>query len=287
VRRQGIDVVLTSSPPDSLHLVGAFAQVATGARWIADLRESLTASPFRRRELRGERILARLVARRADAVVAVTEPIATELSRSVEVIPNGCDAEDFAGLRYRAGERFRITHTGSFHGGRDPERFLEALARTDGDLVARFVGDFPDSARAHAGRLGVLGQVEAYPFLPRRDALALQRDSEALLLLVADRRGRGSTVATGKLFEYLVARRPILAAAPLDSPAAELVRDADAGVVVAPDDVDGMAAALARLHADWRAGALARPPLRPAVAARISRRAGAERLAALVRALCL
>jgi glycosyltransferase involved in cell wall biosynthesis len=289
VRRRQIDVVLTTSPPDSVHLTGAIAAGLTGARWIADLRESPLSSPFRRRELRGERLVAKLVARRADAVVAVTEPIAEEFRRlrpeAVEVIPNGCDADDFAGLVYRGDGRFRITHTGSFHGGRHARRFLDALARVDGAIVARFVGDFPLSEREYAQQLGVLDRIESHPFLPRREALALQRDSEALLLLVADRGGRGRTVATGKVYEYLVAGRPILAAAPLDSPAASLVRDVGAGTVVAPDDVEGIAAALARMYDEWRNGELATPVLPAAVAAGISRKAGAERIAELMRRL--
>lgn len=286
VRRGGIDVVLTTSPPDSVHLAGAIATALSGSRWIADFRESPLHSPFRRRELRGERLVASLVARRADAVVAVTEPIADELGelrrRAVEVIPNGCDPEDFAGLVYRNGSCFRITHTGSFHGGRHARQFLEALARTNSEVVARFVGDFPDSEREHAQRLGILSRVESHPFLPRREALTLQRDSEALLLLVADRAGRGSSVATGKLYEYLVAGRPILAAAPLDSPAAKLVRAAGAGPAVAPDDVEGIVSALTRMHAAWRNGELLGPTLPEEIAAGISRRAGAERLAEII-----
>jgi glycosyltransferase involved in cell wall biosynthesis len=289
IRRRGIHVVVTTSPPDSVHLTGAIAQRVTGARWIADLRESPLSSPFRRRELRGERRLASLVARRADAVVAVTEPIAEELRRlrahDTEVIPNGCDPEDFAGLSYRAANGFRITHTGSFHGGRQPSCFLDALARVNGEIVARFVGDFPDAAYEHARQVGVVDRIESFPFLPRRQALALQRDSEALLLLVADRAGRGNSVATGKLYEYLVAGRPILAVAPLESPAANLIRETGAGVVVAPDDVDGIAAALTRMHGDRRRGELMATTLPPAIAAGISRRAGAERFAEVVRRL--
>src|SRR4029453_1045030 len=85
-RREGIDVVVTTSPPTSVHLVGAAVKRATGARWIADLRDSLVSNPHRRVESRlvrakeatGESV-ARLVGRYADAVTAVTDPIAQEL----------------------------------------------------------------------------------------------------------------------------------------------------------------------------------------------------------------
>jgi glycosyltransferase involved in cell wall biosynthesis len=287
VRQRRIEVVLTTSPPDSLHLLGAAVQAARGVRWIADLRESIEASPFRRREVRGERLLARLVARRADAITAVTGPIGEELRRlrprgPVEVIENGCDVEDFDGLAYRPAERFRITHTGSFLDFRDPRPFLAALARSSDGIVARFVGDFRPADLAYAEQLGAGDRLELLPFVPRRRALALQRDSEALLLLVADAAGRGRTVLTGKLFEYLAAGRPILAAAPPDGEAAALIRETGAGVVVAPDDVDGLVAALTDLERRWRTSELAPAELPPKLRHRFSRRAGAEQMAALL-----
>src|SRR5207237_1108170 len=79
-------------------------------------------------------------------------------------------------------------------------------------------------------------------YAPRRRSLELQRDSDVLLLLIPEAGGRGKGVLSGKVFEYLAAERPILAVVPPEGAAAELIRDAGAGVVVAPDDVDGMAA---------------------------------------------
>ena len=290
VRRHSIDVVLTTSPPGSVHVVGLAARRVTGARWVADLRDSLVSFAHRRREIRGERTLARLVARRADAIVCVSRAIAEETSAleprgPVEVIENGADFEDFAGLQYKRGERFRITHTGSFFGRRDPRPFLEALARSGPDVVARFVGDFRGTDRAFAERLGLAGRLELVPYLPRAEALALQRDSESLLLLVPEAGGRGRGVLSGKVFEYLAAERPVLAVVPPDGEAAALIRKTGAGVVVAPDDVEGLVDAIARLAARWREGDLDGKPLSPETRARISLRAGAERLAALLGSL--
>ena len=57
VKREGIDVVLTTSPPSSVHFVGAAVKRATGIPWVADLRDSLIAHPHRRGD---ERRLARI-----------------------------------------------------------------------------------------------------------------------------------------------------------------------------------------------------------------------------------
>jgi glycosyltransferase involved in cell wall biosynthesis len=295
-RREGIDVVVTTSPPTSVHLVGAAVKRATGARWIADLRDSIVANPHRRVESRlvrakeatGERV-ARLVARYADAATAVTDPIGEELralgARRVQTIANGCDFEDFAGLEYRPADRFRLTHTGSFFGRRSPRALLEALAGIEADIVARFVGDFRSSDREWAERLGLGDRLELHPYLPRRQVLELQRDSEALLLLIPESGGRGRAVLSAKVFEYLAAERPILAAVPLDGAAADLVRETGAGVVVAPDDVDGLREALVRLEGDWRAGRLNGTPLSADARERLSRRARVEELAELARSL--
>jgi glycosyltransferase involved in cell wall biosynthesis len=295
-RRERIDVVITTSPPTSVHLVGAAVKRATGARWIADLRDSIAANPHRRVESRlvrakeatGESV-GRLVARYADAVTAVTAPIAEELralgAKRVEAIANGSDFEDFAGLEYTPGERFRLTHTGSFFGKRTPRPILEALAGTDADIVARFVGDFRAADRDWATDLGLGDRLELHPYLPRRRVLELQRDSEALLLLIPESGGRGRAVLSAKLFEYIAAERPILAAVPTDGAAADLIRETATGIVVAPDDVDGLREALVRLEGDWRAGKLNGTPLSSDVRKRVSRRARAEELATLARSL--
>ena len=297
VRDEGIDVVITSSPPTSVHLVGAAVKAATGARWVADLRDSLVAHPHRRsesplvraKEKTGEGV-ARLVARSADAVVAVSSAIVDEVRElkprgRVATIANGCDFDDFAGLEYRPGDRFRITHTGSFFGKRDPRPFLTALAESRVDAVARFVGDFRTADREWAEQRGLGDRLELHPYVPRRRALELQRDSEALLLLIPDAQGRGRGVLSGKVYEYLAAERPILAAVPPDGAAAALLRETGAGIVVAPEDVRGMREALSQLERRFRAGRLNGTPLAPAARERLSRRARVEELADLLRAL--
>jgi glycosyltransferase involved in cell wall biosynthesis len=297
-RAEDIDVVLTTSPPNSVHLVGAAVKRATGARWVADLRDSLTAHPHRRveralvraKEKASEQV-ARLVARHADAIVAASEAIAAEV-RALEpkgvVVPilNGADFDDFAGLEYRRGERFRITHTGSFFGRRDPRPFLQALADSGLDnVVARFVGDFRSADREWAERLGLGDRLELHPYVPRRRSLALQRDSDALLLLIPDAGGRGRGVLSGKVFEYLAAERPILAAVPPDGAAAALIEETRAGVVAAPDDVEGLGTALRSLYDAWAAGTLDGTPLSPADRERLGRGARVEELADVLRSL--
>ena len=299
VRREGIDVVLTTSPPPSLHLLGAAVKRTTGAAWVADLRDPLTSHPHRRGyESQLARLkektaggVGKLVASQATAIVAVSDAIAEEISAlepkgKVVTIANGCDFDDFAGLEHRTSDRLRITHTGHFHGKRDPKPFLRALAESDlDDVVVRFAGDFRTADREYAESLGLGDRIELLGDVSRRRSLELQRDSEVLLLLIPESGGRGRGVLTGKLFEYLAAERPILAVVPPDGAAAQLVRDTGVGVVVPSDDVDAMREALRGLHLRWKAGSLNGTPLSDEWRKRLSRGERVEELADLLRSV--
>ena len=295
VRAEQIDVVLTTSPPGSVHLVGAAVKRALGTRWIADLRDSLLAHQDRRSDTlpvrmksRTVRLVARSVARRADAIVTAFDSIGEEMRAlspvgRIVTIANGSDFDDFEGMSYMPSERFRITHTGAFFGQRDPKPFLRALAESGlDDVVARFVGGFRAADREYAESLGLGDRIEVIPFVPRRRSLELQRDSEALLLIASEAGGRGTGVIPGKVFEYLAAERPILAAVPPGGAAARLIEEVGAGVVAAADDVGALQAALLELHARWQRGELD-VELTPDACDRVSRRARVAELAQLVR----
>jgi glycosyltransferase involved in cell wall biosynthesis len=212
------------------------------------------------------------------------ETRALEPKGRVVTIPNGADFDDVAGLEYTRGERFRITHTGSFFGRRDPRPFLQALHDSGLDVVARFLGDFRETDRAWAAELALGDRLELLPYAPRIESLALQRDSEALLLLIPEAGGRGKGVLSGKVFEYIAVGRPILAAVPPDGAAAELIRETDAGVVAAPDDPAAIRRALEELHSRWRDGGLPDVPLSRAWRDRLSRRTRVEEMAQVLRA---
>jgi len=297
-RSEGIDVVLTTSPPGSVHLIGAAVKKATGAKWVADLRDSIALHAHRSAEGVGARAkqkaragVARLVAHQADAIVTAAESIAVETrglnpKGRVVTIANGCDFDDFAGLEYVRGDRFRLTHAGSFFGKRDPKPFLQAFADTGlDDVTVRFLGDFRPGDREFMESLGLADRVELIDHVPRRESLRLQRDSDALLLLIPEAGGRGRGVLSGKVFEYLAAERPVLAVVPPDGAAAELVRDTGAGLVAPPEDVPAIRDAILELHARWRAGKLDGTPLSPEWREQLSRATRVEELAELLESL--
>src|SRR4030095_6752096 len=116
-----------------------------------------------------------------------------------------------------------------------------ARAQTAGTSVVPFVGDFRAADREWAQNLGLGDRLELHSYLPRRQVLELQRDSEALLLLIPESGGRGRAVLSAKVFEYLAAEQPILAVVPPDGAAGDLIRETGVGGGVAHEGGGGNA----------------------------------------------
>jgi glycosyltransferase involved in cell wall biosynthesis len=263
-RELRVDCAVTTSPPQSAHLIGLALRRA-GIPWVADLRDGWTFDPPRppwptRAQDVADRALERATLRRADRLVAVTAPIARDLSerleREVAVITNGFDPEeaipegDADGLLSSA--RHSLVHTGrAAVSGRSPRPLIEGLAelrRASPELAERlevvFAGPTTTEERELLGDERVAGLLRSVGSLERPRALALQRAADSLLVIAEG--ASATSVATNKLYEYLAARRPVLVLG-RDSEAARIVGETGAGVVAAADDPAAVADALRRL----------------------------------------
>ncbi len=277
LRQRELDAVITTSPPESVHLVGR-ALSRRGLPWVADLRDGWTFEPLRPPFPTGlQRRLDAALERRwlgaADAVVCVSEPAAADLRRRLglapALVPNGWDPEaEVAGPEAVAGildaERVSLVYTGRFGSyGRDPSGLvagLRRLAREDPGGAARLelvLAGPLTPAEAELMRADVApARIVIAGSLERPRALALQRQADALLLIAHPSRRQ---LLNFKLFEYLAAGRPILALA-AGTEAGRLAAAAGCEVASAADEVE-IAAALRRLAS----GELA-PPRPEAVA---------------------
>jgi glycosyltransferase involved in cell wall biosynthesis len=260
-RRERFDCVITSSPPQSAHAVG-LALKRRGIRWIADFRDGWTFEPQHSPWLVGaqggaDAFVERRVAGRADAVVGVTKPIADDLRERLgvraELITNGFDPEevpaaDADGLLDP--QRFSLVHTGRFGAARStPKPLLDALRRlrhseTGDTLEVVFAGPLSTDEQGLLAEPGLNSIVRSVGALERPRALALQRAADALLVVTEGVRRR--SVATGKLFEYLAAARPVLVLGE-GTEAARIVAETGAGFATSADDPAEIAAALRRL----------------------------------------
>jgi len=194
----------------------------------------------------------------ADRVVVVERPVGDDFRERLGIepvyIPNGWDPEleaEAASARPPAidPDRFTLVHTGKLSGGwgRHPGPLFEAMARlrtVDSTQAARLqlvlAGRRDSEEQRLIEGLELGGMVRHLGELPRAEALALQRHADALLLLTS------RTLVwelPGKVFEYMGARRPVLALA-ADNEAARVVEEAGIGWTVAPDDVDAIVVAL-------------------------------------------
>ena len=268
-RARRFDVAITTSPPESAHLIGRTLQ-RRGVAWIADVRDAWNFEPLRptfptaaQRRL-DERLERRLLGA-ADAVTAVSQPAAEDLrsrvGASVELVPNGWDPElapspdgdDVREAKRQLDpERTSLVYTGRFGSyGRDPRPLVEALrglASSHPEDAARLelvVAGPQTDAELELLRTDVSpARISVVGTLPRERAVALQRAADALLVIAAPGR---TQLANLKLFEYLAAARPILALAG-GTEAGRIVSETG-GDVVRSDDVAAIADALRRLVA--------------------------------------
>jgi glycosyltransferase involved in cell wall biosynthesis len=265
-RHRHFDCVITSSPPESAHLVGRGLR-RRGVPWVVDLRDAWTFEPLRppfatALQHRLDERLERRWLGEADAVVCVSEPAAADLrGRGIAdplLVPNGWDpdsAPDPGGHAKGAAsqldpERVSLVYTGRFGTyGRNPAGLVEALGRfaredpaTAGRLELAIAGPLTEAERGLFARDVSPARISLLGTLPRERALALQHAADALLLLAQPTR---SQLANFKLFEYLATGRPILALA-AGTEAGRIA--AEAGYeTVAADDETAIAAALARV----------------------------------------
>ncbi len=261
MREREIDCVVTTGPPHSTHLLALMLGRRRPA-WIADLRDGWHYEPLHtwptRAQDRLDAMLERRALRAADLVVAVHRPTVedacTRLGALSAYVPNGWNptvgeqASD-AVHPALAHDRVNVVYTGTLSGprGRDPRPVFAAmrrLAAEDPATAARLrvvlAGRLDTNEQRLLEGLDLDGAVEHMGTLSRGAAAALQREADALLLLTGSEH---ISDAPGKLFDYLTAGRPILALAHGNA-AAKIVQETGTGVVVAPEDVGGIARVL-------------------------------------------
>ncbi len=239
-----IDAIISTSFPVTSHLVAKKLKQKYGVPWIADLRDLWTQNHYY-----GKFEAVRFLERRlelktlscADALVTISQPLADALKglhagKDVRCITNGFDPDDFKGAPSNLTEKFSITHTGRLYNGRrDPSMLLEATARLisenridSTDMEIAFYGPSEEWLTADINKYGLKDIVKVRGSVPRQEAIWKQKESQLLLLLLwNDERERG--VYTGKLFEYLGARRPILAIGGANSIVKDLLADTGSG----------------------------------------------------------
>ena len=264
VRQHSIDVVLSSAPPFTCHLIAQALKSLSGVRWVADFRDPWSRTTWSKRgTMKAHRWLEQMTINGADAVILNTPELLDEFSKwygptiaaKFHVVTNGYDAEmleRYAMQRPPEGLPLVLTHAGTLYGKRNPLPLLEALAicHRDGrfpsgavrlQLVGKIASQFDVSAAIQ--RLELDGTVVRIPQVPHHVSLEILADSHVLVVIQPD----AALMAPAKLYEYIGLRRPILALAD-EGAVTRMIRDVHHSLHVAPDDVEAIAHALHRLY---------------------------------------
>ncbi len=259
------DIVYTTAPPFSMHLVG-LRLASARTFWVAEFRDPWTDNAWKPWHVRTaltdalERRFERRTLRRASLVVAVSDGIDRLFRRKVEradtrllLVRNGIDTLLPPSRSKRAGP-FRIIHVGTFYYGRDPRPFLAGLAmlrnrrglaadQLQVELVGQCKWFHGISVEQEVERRGLTDLVRFHDWIPHAECQRLITEADALLLLAM----RQPDQVPNKLYEYLGTRVPVLALADDEGESALMLRQAGGHQVVADEDPAGVATALEAL----------------------------------------
>jgi len=242
--REPVEAILSTSSPPTSHIVARELKARHQIPWVADFRDLWTQnhyypySPVRRAV---ERRLELRTLSKADALVTVSEPLAHELAslhkgKQIHVVTNGFDPEEVNSPASALTSKFTITYTGNLYPGKQtPEPLFSTLRDlivqgeiAPEDIEVRLVGPELLWVDRLAESYGLRQQVRQLGLVPRDTALLRQRESQLLLLMKWNDPGQKG-VYQAKLFEYLAARRPILAIGGYHDVVNELLDETGAG----------------------------------------------------------
>ncbi len=275
VKKENIDVIFATSPIWTSLLIGLLVKKKTKKPLVVDFRDPWTDNPFisypTKLHQRLERKMEKTVLTQADYVTVATDLIKSNLIRKypfieskIETITNGFDPDDFKNLKIgKKTGKFTITYVGSIYGLLTAKPFLTALKALVEEkkgfkekAEAVFVGNCGKETSRLVRELGLEENVRFVGYVPHRKGLEFMVNAQALLLLITLEGSKGERILTGKLFEYLASRKPIIALVPENGLAANVIKSLKAGTVVSPRDVQRVKTAIENYFDQWVEGTL-------------------------------
>ena len=273
IEKNEIDAVITTGPPHSMHLIGLglkrhFSQLP----WIADFRDPWTNIDFYK-ELnltktadRVHRKLEKKVVQSADCVLVVSSEMVKEFSafqpKSVRLITNGFDADDASNVKAELDKKFSLAHIGTLNAARNPKTLWKALsalavknADFKRDLQIQLIGKTDFSVLEDLEQFQLSENLHKIAYLSHSEAIKKQNSAQVLLLLI-NRSANAKGILTGKFFEYLAAKRPVLAIGPTDGDVAQVLSETQAGKIADFDDEKAMKRIILEYYQKYKNGTL-------------------------------
>ena len=243
ISEQSIDVVISTGPPHSMHLIGLELQKKTQVKWIADFRDPWTdidyfhQLPLTKKSLQKHQQLELEVVSNADHVLVVGKSMKEsyqKISSKVSVITNGFDDMKMS-KQIKLDTKFSLVHVGLMNADRNPINLWNAIKELitehkdfDKDVKIKLIGSISNEVTESLSQFDE-GIVEKISYISHDKVRELQIQSQVLLLSI-NNTPASKGIVTGKIFEYLQAKRPILAVGPENGDAAEILKNTKAGV---------------------------------------------------------
>ncbi|MFV8282063.1 glycosyltransferase [Christiangramia marina] len=242
LEKEDFDVLITTGPPHSLHLIGLELQKSLGIKWIADFRDPWTEIGYHKKlkltqsSKQKHLDLEYKVLKKADQIVTTSYTTKAEFesktTRPIRVITNGFDNLQKEPI---TSDHFEISHIGSLLSGRSPEILWKAIAEIvenvsdfRNKLKIRLAGKISSEVKESIEELGLQEYLQMDGYVSHKEALEMQNRASILLLLEIDsEETRG--IVPGKIFEYFAAKKPILAIGPENWEAGKMVLDTQSG----------------------------------------------------------
>lgn len=240
----GIDTIITTGPPHSLHLIGLQLKKELPLTWFADFRDPWTTIGYHSAlhlsdyADKKHKNLEKEVLTSADTILVTSKTTKAEFekitSRPISVITNGYDVENVG--KQTLDKDFTLAHIGSFLSDRNPIilwQSLQELVLEDQNFAARFklklIGKVSQEVLDTILKFGLEAQLQNLGYVSHLEAIEHQRKSQVLLLIEIDSEDTKSIIP-GKVFEYVVSERPIIAIGPEGSDFAEIITQTNTGV---------------------------------------------------------
>jgi glycosyltransferase involved in cell wall biosynthesis len=266
LQEEDFDCIISTGPPHSMHMIAlGLKKRFPSLKWVADFRDPWTGIDFYDQlQLSASadhkhRKLEREVLTAADEVVTVSEQIAIDLSqlagnRDVEVVTNGYDPADFSN-EVKVSEKPEIVYLGSMNADRNPgvlwKAMREMLDRGIEPMLVRLIGQIDGKVLADIEALGLGDYVSIEDFVPHDEAVKIMQSAPALLLVVNNTPG-AEGILTGKFFEYVGSRRPILCVGPQQGALRQVMSDQDSYHYVSYEDAAACVKVLQTLSQGYR-----------------------------------
>lgn len=238
-----VDVIVTSGPPHSLHLIGMELKNETGIPWLTDFRDPWTTIGYHKKLRLSKRSQMKHkqfelnVLTNCDAVI-VTSPSTKRqfeniTAKPITVITNGFDvALKPAG---QLDDDFTISHIGSLLSERNPIilwKVLSEMVEENEDFASKFklqlAGTISDEVVASIQNYGLKNHLKKFGYVSHSESVDLQKKSQVLLMIEIDSK-ETQAIIPGKLFDYMASGRPILALGPKDSDVVPLINSTQTG----------------------------------------------------------